>query len=169
MVTWPWTNKAASSTHTDGSSCIRQLAPMWTPSSTQQSASAPYRCCPLLSRFEYIDRRTCPGVSRAGHSPLKIAPSSVGIWTPSDSDSLGQPEPKRHFDRFSRSCRAHDRQTDHAISSVTTGRIYVVLRCGLIITRHTANTSTRWHFALGAMLSCNETRAPVVNPPIVHN
>ena len=24
----------------------------------------PYRCCPLLSRFKYIDRQTCPGMSR---------------------------------------------------------------------------------------------------------
>jgi len=29
--------------------------------------------------------------------------------------------------------RQTDRQTDHATSSVTTGRIYVVLRCGLNI------------------------------------
>ena len=36
---------------------------MCTPSSTPQSASAPYRCCPLLSHFEYTDRRTCTGIS----------------------------------------------------------------------------------------------------------
>ena len=41
------------------------------------------------------------------------------------------PHPKRHLDRFSRFCRAHnrdrqtDRQTDHAAPSVTEGRIYV--------------------------------------------
>jgi len=47
--------------------------------------------------------------------------------------SSGPPEstPKRHFDPFSRFCRAHDcetdrptdRQTDHATSSVAIGRI----------------------------------------------
>jgi len=50
-----------------------------------------------------------------------------------------RPQPKRHLVRFSRFCRAHhchrqtDRQTDHATPSLTIGRIYVVLRCGLII------------------------------------
>jgi len=46
--------------------------------------------------------------------------------------------PKRHLDRFSRFCRAHDsvRQTDKPTDrprspSVTIGRIYVILRCGL--------------------------------------
>jgi len=44
---------------------------------------------------------------------------------------------KQHFDRFSRFCRAHDRnrqtdgQTMHATPFVTIGRIYE--RCGLII------------------------------------
>jgi len=27
-----------------------------------QSASMPYRCCPLLSHFEYIARSSCPGM-----------------------------------------------------------------------------------------------------------
>jgi len=47
-------HRIASPPHTDGSlvfNRLRQCAP--------QSASAPYRCCPLLSGFEYIDRRTC--------------------------------------------------------------------------------------------------------------
>ena len=37
------------------------------------------------------------------------------------------PQPKRHVDRFSRFCRAHDRdrQTDHATPSVTIGGILV--------------------------------------------
>jgi len=37
------------------------------PISYTQSASALYRCSQLLSRFEYIDRRTCSGMSWAGH------------------------------------------------------------------------------------------------------
>jgi len=42
---------------------------------------------------------------------------------------------KRHLDQFSCFCRVHncDRPTDHATPSVTTGRIYVVLQCNLII------------------------------------
>jgi len=32
-------------------------------------------------------------------------------------------------------------------------------------TRHRANTSTRWHFAFGAMLSSQRNRAPIAIPP----
>ena len=52
------------------------------PYSTPQWASAPYRCYLLVNHFEYIDRRTYPGMSWAGHIALKIAPSCVWIWTP---------------------------------------------------------------------------------------
>ena len=43
------------------------------------------------------------------------------------------PQPIRQLDRFGRFCRAddRDRQTGHATPSVTIGRIYVVLQCGL--------------------------------------
>jgi len=47
--------------------------------STPQSASEPWRFCPLLSRFKYIDRRTCWSMSWAGRCPLKITPSCVKI------------------------------------------------------------------------------------------
>jgi len=59
--------------------------------------------------------------------------------------SLSQPDPqpKRHLDRFSRFCTAHDgdrpterqtdRPTDHSSPSVTIDRIYVVLFCSLLI------------------------------------
>jgi len=32
-------------------------------------------------------------------------------------------------------------------------------------TRHTASTSTRWHFAFGLCCHSNETSAPIANPP----
>jgi len=54
---------------------IRQVAP---PSSTPQSASAPYRCCPLLSRFEYIDRRSSPGVCWV--RPLSPSKLPLRVW-----------------------------------------------------------------------------------------
>ena len=55
--------------------------------------------------------------------------------------SWAEPNPhtERHLDRFSRFFmsrdrdRPTDRQTDHATPSVTIGRIYVILRCGLIV------------------------------------
>jgi len=50
--------------------------------------------------------------------------------------SLG-PHPKQHLDLFSRFCTAQDcdRPTDRPrYSSVTIGHIYIVVRCGLIIT-----------------------------------
>jgi len=53
-----------------------QCAP---PSTTPQSASAPYWFCPLLSHFEYINHQTCPG-----HAPFQIQISKLlfmpGIW-----------------------------------------------------------------------------------------
>ena len=35
----------------------------------------------------------------------------------------------------------------------------------IIITRHRASTSIRWHFAFGLCCHCNETRTPIANPP----
>ena len=89
-----------------------RVAPMCIPSSTPQSVSAPYRCCPLLSRFRYIDRQTCPSIFWAGRFlPLKLPllmgdPDSHlirGSFGPRESS------PKGHLNRFSRFCRAHDR------------------------------------------------------------
>jgi len=76
------------------------------------------------------------------HFPLIVA-ALHGDVDPSYYGSFGSPEsiPKRHVDQFSRFAgltivtdRPTDRQTDHITPSVTTGCIYVVLRCGLIIT-----------------------------------
>jgi len=77
------------------------------PSSRPQSASAPYRCCPLLSCFEYIDYRSCP------------VPSHVRIWTlvryavfwahPS-------PHPKRHLDCFGHFCRDCNRDRPYRLT-----------------------------------------------------
>jgi len=62
---------------------IRQMAPMCNPSSTLQSASAPYWCCPLLSHFAYICRRTCCGHVLGRLSFLFITVTSrVVTWTP---------------------------------------------------------------------------------------
>ena len=65
---------------------------------------------------------------------VEIAPSRGGDLDPICAYS--SPKPKRHLDRFSRSCRAHDcdRPTDSYRQSVTAGRIaysYLGLRCGL--------------------------------------
>jgi len=48
----------------------RQCAP---PSSTPQSASAPYQCCHLLSRCKNINYQTCPGMYWAG--PFRVCRS----------------------------------------------------------------------------------------------
>jgi len=77
-------------------------------------------------------------------------PLPVGISTPSNTWFLGLREsaPKWHLDRFSRFCRAHERDqqtqteshthththTDHATPSVATAHILCnAMRCGLII------------------------------------
>jgi len=74
------------------------------------------------------------------------------------------PHPKRHIDRFSRFCRAHDsnRQTDRPF-------IYVVLRCGVIIIITIGivrvQAYTRWHFSVALCCHSNVTRAPIANSP----
>ena len=110
--------------------------------STPQSASAPHRFYPLLSRFEYIDLRTCPLCP--GPSPFRPqdCPFACGDLDPHlIYGSLGPPESTTQttFDRFSRFCGAHDgdrhtdRPTDHATPGITIGHTYIVLRCGVII------------------------------------
>ena len=47
---------------------------MCTPPSTLQSASALYRCCPLLSHFQYIDRWTCPRHVQTCPGPSELPP-----------------------------------------------------------------------------------------------
>jgi len=62
-------------------------------------------------------------------APSKLSLGGSGPHIIHGSWAHPSPQPKRHLDRFSRSCRAHcrptDRQTDHATRSVTIGRIYV--------------------------------------------
>jgi len=102
---------------------IRQVVlPMCTPSSTPQLTSSPYRCCPLPSRSEYIDHRTCPGIC-SGPAHFRPPNFPIHLWgsgPPSNTWFLGLSEstsPKRHFDRFSRFGRAHGRygQTDQSM------------------------------------------------------
>jgi len=82
---------------------------MCSPSSTPQLTSAPYRCCPLLSRFEHIDRRSCPDMSWAGHSPSKFPLHVWGcgpymlLWAHPSS------HPKWHLDPFRGFCTAYGR------------------------------------------------------------
>jgi len=65
------------------------------PSCTPQSTSTPYRCCPLLSHFEYIDRRTCLGIFWAGHFPPKNCPFTRRDLDPYQTYGyLGPPESK---------------------------------------------------------------------------
>jgi len=54
--------------------------------STLQSASSPYQFCPLLSHFEDIDRRACPGPATF---PLEIATSRVRSGPLSNTCFLG--------------------------------------------------------------------------------
>ena len=53
---------------------IRQVVPVCTACSTPQLAPAPNQCCPLLSRFKYINGRTCPGMFwDSPFSPSKLS------------------------------------------------------------------------------------------------
>jgi len=82
------------------------------------------RTVPVLPPAEYIDRRTCPGM------PWDFSPTNC---TSTYEWGSGTIRSKQHLDRFSRFCRADDRDrqaerpTDLATPSVTIGHIYVVL------------------------------------------
>jgi len=87
--------------------------------------STPYRFCPLLSRFDFIDRLVV----------LKIARSHMGIWTPIEyMVRWANPSAylKGHISIASAvfatliGGRERDRQTDHANPSV--GLIWLLLR-----------------------------------------
>ena len=74
-------HQVASRPHTDGSVVFASWRQCALPSNTPESASAPYRCYPLLNRFSSIGlmtaaHRTMPGyvLSRSLYA-LKIAPS----------------------------------------------------------------------------------------------
>ena len=130
------------------------------------------------------------------HFALKIAHSRVGIWTLSNtwfpgpirvhipnSISIGSADFAQLFLFKIALCMGWLGPLSNAwflghipaifawltivtFTSVTTGRMQLVLRYGLIIsnnanTRHTARTSTRWRFSFGAILSC----APIANSP----
>jgi len=98
---------------------------------------------PSVSKFPMQSRSTQPFLHSSRQrvvilcmgpplSPLKLT-LPVGDLNPIPSNIMvswvhSSPEPKRHLERFSRLCRAHDfnrqrdRPTDHAIRSVTAGR-----------------------------------------------
>jgi len=111
-------------------------------SSTLQSAYAPYRCYPLPSRFEYIDRRTCSGMSWAGHFLLQKLPLCARGSTPQSNTwflwlirvniangiAIGSAV-------FGGLTVVTDRQTDRPRYSVRSNRphLAIVLRCGLVM------------------------------------
>jgi len=67
-----------------------QVAPMCIPSSTPQSASVPYQCCPCWVS-KYVNPRTRPGMSWVSHfSSLKLP---FHVWGSTPHGSFGQPSP----------------------------------------------------------------------------
>ena len=95
-----------------------------------QGAGSPSTTMSLGSRRTFLYQVASWSTQPFGHN--RYGPK-IGGCAP-----LGRgPQPKRHLDRLSHSCRAHycDRPTDHATVPVITGRIYIytVLRCGVII------------------------------------
>jgi len=94
---------------------------------------------PAICYTDNVSPQNCPFTRDLDSGPL----SSTWFLGPTRVHT-----PKRHLDRFSRFCTAQgcnhrptngqtdrqtDRQTDHATPSATIGRIYIVVRCGLII------------------------------------
>jgi len=102
---------------------------MCTASSTSKSSSAPYQCCLLLNSFEYIRRRTCPGMSSAG--PILPSKLALHMWESGPPFNNGflchlSPHPKWHLDRFSRFCTGHGKQQS---LHITMGRTFSPHNC----------------------------------------
>jgi len=60
----------------------------------------------------HSSRQRVPVLYNGRPFPLKKCTFAWGIWTPSNTwfySARMSPQPKRHLDRFSRFCRAHDR------------------------------------------------------------
>jgi len=94
------------------------------PSTTSKSASAPYPCCPLLSRFVHIDRRTCAGISCMDR-PSKLSLHACGSGPHPIHGSILRPT-RVHIPNgisigsavFARLTVVSGRQTDHVTPSI---------------------------------------------------
>ena len=124
--------KAVSLPYMDSSIVFARLSQCSPPSSTLQSASsAPYRCCPLLSCFEYIDHWTCLDMSCASpFLPSKLLLQVSGSGPHLIHGSLGSPKSTSWKASWSvqpllQGSRSWPTlwQTDHATPSVAIGRI----------------------------------------------
>jgi len=71
-------------------------------------------------------------------------PGPTRVHIPNDT-TIGSAAFSRAHDCDRPTDRQTDRRTDHATRSVTISRIYVVLRCGLIITVTVITSSTQHH------------------------
>jgi len=133
QVVKPIWHKAASLPHTDGSIAFARWRQCAFPSNAPQSASAPYLFCPLLSRFMYIDRRTCPGTVCSAPAPFRLQnfPFTCGDLTPHlihgslipNGITIGSAAFAGLFFRVHSCDRPTDWQTNHATRSVAIGRV----------------------------------------------
>jgi len=125
---------------------LRQCTPHLTHASLGPPSLYLGRHIDRISRFSAAPDRESLHFIIVRPFPLKIAPSYGDLDLRLIHRFLAHPspQPKRHLDRFSRFCRAHDSENrqqtdrltaDNATPSVTIGHIYVVLRWGLIITK----------------------------------
>jgi len=113
----------------------------------------------------------------------KIVPYRGGSWPPSNNGTFGQPgsappppaPPKRHLDRFSRFCTAHERdqhtdthrQTDHVTASAAMARILcdacdVAYKCRTVVAPLLGGLSSRQWLTLWAFIG---VRGTVVSVP----
>jgi len=117
-------HRAAIPPHTYGSIVFTRLGQCASSSSTPKSASAPYQCCPLLSRFGYINHWTCRGLA-------PFCPENC-LFTCGDLDhcviygSLGPPESTSQMASWlflhGWQSRQADRQTDRPHYSIYNNR-----------------------------------------------
>ena len=109
MITSNQSNLQGPMTNTHVQFCFAKCRQRKPPSSTLKLASIPYQCWLLLSRFKYINSRTCPGMSWTGDfSPQNLPLHTWGSGPHQIHGPLGPPKSTLnwHRDQFSHFCTA---------------------------------------------------------------
>jgi len=130
----------------DGSVIFTRWARCAPPSSTPLISILAIAVLPPAESLWLFQLPPSPAMACPRPAPFafKIAPSCMGIWTPSNTCFLGSTQVHIQNSKTARSIQSFlqgswswqtDRQTNHSTPSVATGRIYTVLWCGLKITR----------------------------------
>ena len=102
-------------------------------------ANEPHRRgLPLVSHFEYIDRRHIRSSPSMSPSKVPLPVGKLGRYLKRGTLVLSSRHPKQHLDPFSRFCSAHgrdqhtDKRRDRPRHSVCSNRPHLQYRCDVL-------------------------------------